>query len=193
MEVVIAERTFIEREFSSLHAENPDLFKWCVSLVQENMEFRHSKSLHLPWCKKKKTEELGDELTRVIVIQDAFNLKPAAFASYQITSEPDLNDRPVPCLYWYELQVSKDYRGLGVGGYLVGRVQRIAKMNADKCHKIMLTAFKPLPNNRIYKSPIAFYSKHGFKADPISPSQCLKAKEAAGYDYEIMSKSVSDL
>lgn len=111
-------------------------------------------------------------------------------ASYQLTTELDMEDRPVPCLYWYELQVSKEYRNCGLGGYLVDCIENIALENSDRCEKIILTAFKALPKNRLYRSPIDFYSRHGFAPDPISPSQCLSARDAVAYDYEIMSKPV---
>lgn len=153
------------------------------------MEFRHSKSKFLPWSKKAKLEELQDSLTRIILIYNS-DQKPIAFASYQLTTEPDMKDIPIPCLYWYELHVVKEYRKSGVGSQLVEVIQEIARFNGDKCKKIMLTAFKALPNNRIYRSPIEFYLKHGFKFDPISPSKCLKPRDAILYDYEIMSKEL---
>ncbi len=74
-----------------------EVFKWCLNLVVEHMEFRHSKSSSLPWSKSKKVSELKDPLTCFLI---AFSEKqPVAFASYQFTSEPDLDDKPVPCLY----------------------------------------------------------------------------------------------
>lgn len=177
------------REFDSLISESPELFKWCFDLTKDNMEFRHSKSQFLPWCKKTKLQELQDPLTRFIIIFDTLQ-NPVAFASYQLTTEPDMQDVPIPCLYWYELHVVKEYRSFGLGGYLVTAIEEIAQKNISNCQKIMLTAFKPLPRNKLYRSPIDFYIRHGFKFDPISPSQCLKPKEAALYDYEIMSKDV---
>lgn len=151
------------------------------------MEFRHSKSQYLPWCKKTKLEELQNPLTRAIIIFDASE-QPVSFASYQLTTEPDIQNVPVPVLYLYELQVIKDCRNSGLGSYLVSSIEEIAKTNASQCRKIMLTAFKSLPKNKLYQSPIGFYTRYGFKFDPISPSQCLKSKDAAIYDYEIMSK-----
>lgn len=189
MEFECHERFFRRQEFSNLYAESSILFNWCINLIQENMEFRHSKSQHIPWNKKTKIAELQDPLTKVIVIFTP-ELKPVAFSTYQITSEPDVNEIPVPCLYCYELQVLKEFRGFGLGSYLVKCIYQIAQDNTEKCHKIMLTAFKSLPRNRLYRSPIDFYSRHGFKPDPISPSQCLKPRESSKYDYEIMSKPV---
>ena len=153
------------------------------------MEFRHTKSKFLPWNKKTKIAELNDPLTRVIVIfsQDQ---KPVGFAAYQLTSEPDLEDIPVPCLYWYELQIVKEYQSSGLGSHLVQCIEELARVNSGQCQKIMLTAFKALPRNKFYRSPIKFYMRHGFQPDQISPSRCLKARDAAIYDYEIMSKSI---
>lgn len=185
-------RAFIRKDFVNLSSESSDLFKWCFNLIQENMEFRHSKSKYLSWNKKTKLAELQDPLTRVIVIFSDHE-KPVGFASYQLTTEPDLNDVSIPCLYWYELHIIKEFRSSGLGSYLMKCIERIAEANSDKCEKIILTAFKPLPNNRLYRSPIEFYVKHGFKADPISPSRCLKSREAQEYDYEIMSKDVASL
>lgn len=75
-----------------------DLFKWCLNLIIEHMEFRHSKSATLPWNKKQKIAEMKDPLTRYLVFLDD-SKAPVAFASYQLTSEPDLDEKPVPCLY----------------------------------------------------------------------------------------------
>lgn len=74
-----------------------EVFKWCLALVVEHMEFRHSKSPSLPWSKSKKISELKDPITRFLVVFQ--ELKPIAFASFQVTSEPDLDDTPIPCLY----------------------------------------------------------------------------------------------
>ena len=183
-------RTFWRRDFDCLNTDSPELFKWCFNLIKENMEFRHSKSQYLPWSKKTKLEELQDPLTRAIILYDSVH-NPVAFASYQLTTELDMQDVPIPCLYWYELHVLKDYRNFGLGGYLVAAIEEVARKNIEICQKIMLTAFKPLPRNKLYRSPIDFYLRNGFKFDPISPSQCLKSKDAALYDYEIMSKEIS--
>lgn len=189
MEFECKGRIFWRREFDNLISDSPELFKWCFNLIKENMEFRHSKSKYLPWCKKTKLEELQDPSTRIIILFDASE-SPVAFASYQFSTEPDLQDVPIPCLYWYELHVMKECRNFGLGGYLVATIEEVAKNNSDKCQKIMLTAFKKLPRNSLYRSPIDFYIRHGFKFDPISPSQCLKPKDAVAYDYEIMSKEL---
>ena len=180
-------RTFSRKDFDNLNTESPDLFKWCINLIQENVEFRHSKSEYLPWSKKLKIEELSSPHTRVIVIFESTG-KPIAFVSYQMGTEAPSPEDPEPNLYIYELHVTKEFRGLGLGTYLVKIIEEIGRANPEKCRKIMLTAFKPLKNNRMYKSPIEFYRNHEFKLDPTSPSQCLKASYAAVYDYEIMSK-----
>jgi GNAT superfamily N-acetyltransferase len=87
----------------------------------------------------------------------------------------------------YELHVKKDQRGLGIGSFLLKLVEDVGKQN--KLPKIMLTAFhEVLKFKKSFISPINFYKRHGFTFDPISPSQCLPAKEAKNYDYEIMSK-----
>ena len=184
MEFECGGRTFSRQNFDNLRTESPNLFKWCIDLVQENVEFRHSKSEYLPWSKKTKISELEDPKTRVIVIFEHTG-NPVAFVSYQMGTE-DL----VPHLYLYELHVVKGLRSFGLGSCLVKIVEGIGRADPEKCRKIILTAFKPLKHNRMYRSPIEFYHKHGFKLDPTSPSQCLKARDAAVYDYEIMSKDV---
>ncbi len=84
----------------------------------------------------------------------------------------------------------KAYQNSGLGSVLLGKIEEIAgACGGQICEKIFLTAFKALPKNRLYKSPISFYLKHGFQVDPISPSRCLTfKKEASLYDYEILSK-----
>ena len=189
MEFECGGRTFSRQDFDNLNAESPDLFKWCINLIQENVEFRHSKSEYLPWSKKTKIEELDNPHTRVIMIFES--MKPVAFVSYQMGAESSSSNDFEHNLYIYELHVAKGFRSLGLGTFLVKIVEEIGRSNPDKCHKIMLTAFKPLKNKRMYRSPIDFYRNHGFKYDPTSPSQCLKARDAAVYDYEIMSKNMN--
>lgn len=190
MEFECSGRTFLRKSFDN-STSKPDstLLKWILILIRDNMEFRHSKSQFLPWKLASKEAELNDLSTKFEVVY--FCDKPVAFASYQITTEPDLCDVPIPCLYLYELHVIKEFRSAGLGSYLIKCIHEIASQNSDKCDKIFLTAFQALKNNRLFKSPIAFYLRHGFKPDPISPSQCLKPKEAKFYDYEILSKVVN--
>lgn len=90
----------------------------------------------------------------------------------------------------YELHVSKGHQGSGLGSALLREVETIARQNSHRCEKLMLTAFKALPRSRVYRTPLPFYHRHGYRPDPISPSQCLSPKEAALYDYEILSKAV---
>ena len=78
---------------------SPELFKWCLNLVVENMEFRHSKSPALPWNRDKKISELKDPITNFLILFESDSRKPVAFASYQFTNEPDLNEVPIPCIY----------------------------------------------------------------------------------------------
>lgn len=184
MEFECGGRTFSRQDFGNLKTESPNLFKWCIDLIQENVEFRHSKSEFLPWSKKLKISELEDSRTKVIVIAEPSTGKPVAFVSYQMGTDLE------PDLYIYELHVVKGFRGFGLGTCLVKIIEEIGDANREKCHKIMLTAFKPLKNNRLYRSPIEFYLGHGYKLDPTSPSQCLKPRNAAVYDYEIMSKDI---
>lgn len=195
MEFECGGRTFSRQDFDDLKAESPNLFKWCINLIQENVEFRHSKSEYLPWSKKLKISELEDPKTRVIVMAEPSTEKPVAFVSYQMGTgtDPLFADDLEPHLYIYELHVAKGFRGLGLGTCLVKMIEAFGGVNREKekCRKIMLTAFKPLKNNRMYRSPIEFYLRHGYKLDPTSPSQCLKARDAAAYDYEIMSKDLN--
>lgn len=169
-------------------APDAELVRWCLALVTENMKQRHDRSENLPWCRETKLEALVSPLTRFVVLYDAD--RPVAFTAYQLTTEPDLDDIPVPCLYCYELQVARECRSRGLGSMLLAALEVIAAARPDECHQIMLTAFHPLPRTRSYRSPIGFYERHGFAPDRISPSQCLKPRLARRYDYEIMSKRV---
>ncbi len=83
-------------EFTSSNIPD-DLKKCALRLITDNMEFRHSKSASLPWSKKKKLAELEDPLTKFLIVQ--FGDILVAFASYQITTEADINDQQTPCLY----------------------------------------------------------------------------------------------
>ena len=160
----------------------------------------------MPWNKSAKIAEFKDPLTRFLVIFSEKSKDPVAFASYQLTTEPDVNDQPIPVVYWYytwylnsfclilfffssyEIHVKKDFRGFGLGKHLIGLLESIGRQESK--HKIMLTAFQATPLARMFTSPIKFYERLGYSPDPISPSQYLSKKEARHYDYEILSKSL---
>ncbi|KAG2366601.1 acyl-CoA N-acyltransferase [Suillus spraguei] len=88
-------------------------------------------------------------------------------------------------VYCYELQVTKESRGLGVGKLLMGSLFDIGSQWMMK--NVMLTVF------RANSAASAFYKSVGFDLDPSSPGYVEEddwQEEELDCDYVILSKSI---
>lgn len=103
---------------------------------------------------------------------------PAAFLNYKLTSEEDLRGQKFAVAYCYELQVDALHQGQRLGSLLLAELERRVKKQMKR-PLVMLTCFKA--NQRA----LAFYQRHGYAPDPISPSRC---NPKGRCDYEILSK-----
>lgn len=109
---------------------------------------------------------------------------PVAFLSYLATQEPDCRDRLRPVLYCYELQVSEGHRGGGLGSRLLGMLEEEARRRLRR-PIVMLTCFAR------NTAALRFYHRHGYRPDPISPSECCRRPGDPPIEYEILSKALS--
>ena len=189
-QITIGSRLFLQKTLKNATDSDPsvNLIKDLYNIIADHVHARHQQSKFLSWDRTEILAQLTEPDTEFIILFDAETV--AAFTCYQFSTENDMNDLPVPVLYCYQLHVLRAYRGLGLGTLLLSQLEALARANPERAHKIMLTAFKPLPRLKWYKSPVEFYTKLGYCPDPISPSQCLKAAESRNYDYEILSKNV---
>ncbi len=97
---------------------------------------------------------------------------PVAFCHFRFDMEEEEN-----VLYLYEIQIAPEYRGRGLGSFLIRMMELIS--NRTKMSKIMLTM--QVRNKRAQ----AFYERCGFVLDPSSPT----GRQAAREGYKIYCKS----
>ncbi|KAF9167718.1 N-alpha-acetyltransferase 40 [Mortierella sp. AD010] len=133
------------------------------------------------WCREDKEEEMQDTTSRYLI---AFHDKtPVGMIHFQFVEEETMTDRDAEVVYCYEIQVTRDYQRRGIGEYLIGLLETIGK--ATSMEKVMLTVFKA------NKDAIKFYLER-LQYDEISPCICLTRGRASRFDYEILSKPLSD-
>ncbi|PVU98772.1 hypothetical protein BB559_001277 [Furculomyces boomerangus] len=97
------------------------------------------------------------------------NCSVICFTSFMFTFEETNSDYEIPVLYCYELQVTGEFRGQGLGKSLIESLKAIGKMH--KMKKLMLTTYKDNTNATL------FYKKIGFSVDEISPSKYISSSE----------------
>jgi GNAT superfamily N-acetyltransferase len=151
----------------------PESLEGCMDLFQKNMADLYRRSnwgLDLDGKRK----EMNHEHARFLLVRDQEG-ELVAFLHFRF----DVNDDDEPTeevLYIYELQIARNYTGMGIGRRLVAITELVALRTDMK--KVMLTVFKA--NADAYR----FYTKRmNYHIDPMSPSQ--HGEEA---DYEILSK-----
>ncbi|PVV03303.1 hypothetical protein BB560_002227 [Smittium megazygosporum] len=83
------------------------------------------------------------------------------FVAFDFSFEETDDDYMIPVLYCYEIQVSSEYQGIGIGERLLKSMKLVAKDFQMK--KVMLTCFTT------NTSAIKFYKRHRFISDEISP------------------------
>ncbi|CAO3637570.1 unnamed protein product [Cunninghamella echinulata] len=113
--------------------------------------------------------------------------KYLGYLMFQMVQEETMeeDDRMADVAYCYELQLTEQARNQGLGEYLMNLLMDIG--NYWKLEKVMLTVFKD------NKGAFRFYTKKmGFKLDEISPGACLPPRKAKQFDYEILSKPLSN-
>lgn len=128
------------------------------------------------WNPKQKEKEFKHETARFLIcsIQSSEKKDLVAFVHFRF----ELDDEGKhPVVYCYEIQVSKEWQGKGLGKHLMHLLHLIG--DRFKMNKVMLTCFK---HN---EGTLSFYEKLGYTLDVCSPSKC--GQEA---DYEILSKRI---
>ncbi|BEJ15547.1 hypothetical protein CspHIS471_0501520 [Cutaneotrichosporon sp. HIS471] len=113
------------------------------------------------------------------------------FASFRFDTEDTMGSEDVEVVYCYELQLSEQARGMGLGAILMAELEGIGSRRGMT--KSMLTC---LANNT---AALAFYAKAGYTPDEIDPT---RIAEEGGWedvdsdgedrrpDYRILSKLV---
>mmetsp|Transcript_47010 Transcript_47010/g.152378 ORF Transcript_47010/g.152378 Transcript_47010/m.152378 type:complete len:250 (-) Transcript_47010:366-1115(-) len=149
---------------------------FCFALLKRNME---SLRLDAGWGFNDSGERatLRDEESHFLILrpsgQEDAAASPAGFCMYRWILEGECT-----VLYVYELQLTAEYRGKGLGKFVMQLLELLA--NKHKMQFIMLTVFK---NN---DGAMRFYlDRLKYSVDETSPSRCAVDDESS---YEILSK-----
>ena len=134
-----------------------DLF----ALFEANMKDMYDKTWG--WNKEDKIKELFAPTSKFLMIEDNDDAdKIVAFTTFRFEWD-DEEEPEYPVLYCYELQISDDHQGKGIGKRLMELLVQFQK--ACLMRKVMLTCFK------INTMAMSFYLKNGFYIDECSPSK----------------------
>lgn len=146
-----------------------DQFDLMLQLTEDNMKEFYEQS-SWGWSRESKLKEFQHKSAIFLVLENVDQL----IAFCHLRFEYGTDDYEA-CVYCYELQVLEEYRGKGVGKYLMNILSLLA--DHFQIHKVMLTVFK--------HNPIAmnfYFNALKFKIDKSSPSKFDQV-----FDYEILS------
>eukprot|EP00545_Synedropsis_sp_CCMP1620_P008162 CAMPEP_0119028860 /NCGR_PEP_ID=MMETSP1176-20130426/39682_1 /TAXON_ID=265551 /ORGANISM="Synedropsis recta cf, Strain CCMP1620" /LENGTH=211 /DNA_ID=CAMNT_0006985097 /DNA_START=49 /DNA_END=684 /DNA_ORIENTATION=+ len=154
----------------------PPLLQSCMDMFEDNMGQLYSDSswgLNLP---EKRAELDHNDARFLLVMSGDDDKKEGSLVGYcHFRFDTDDDDDPKELVgYVYELQVSKDFQGHGVGRRLMDIVHEVAKKAS--LSKVMLTVFDA------NEGAARFYNTLGYVIDELSPGE-----EA---DYKMMSKTM---
>ncbi|KAL6892721.1 acyl-CoA N-acyltransferase [Trichoderma longibrachiatum] len=165
-------------DFLSSHELSKDDFKHCFDIIESTSgaDYRNSSVGWHPAMKKK--EMKSPDLRYILVRDDQGAVK--GFTSLMPTFE---NHEPV--LYCYEVHLTPELRGSGLGKHLMAQLITIAE-NIPLTRKVMLTCFTSNING------LKFYEKLGFTKDEFSPrDRTLRGGKVVKPDYVILSRGTS--
>lgn len=167
------------------------LMDWMFDLTKTNMKSMYEECKGWGWDDDGKYKELDHEDARFLVVSccSADSSKgsttrgvnkdivenPMAFVHMRYETEARL-----PIVYVYEIQVSKEHRGLKLGWWLMKSVEALGRFFTFSL--VMLTVFC---NNVQARE---FYSRLGYSVDPSSPTDC---QDNPGY--LILSKRIDSM
>ncbi|TFB07294.1 hypothetical protein CCMA1212_000797 [Trichoderma ghanense] len=165
-------------EFLSSHELSKDDFKACFDIIEltSGADYKSSSVGWHPAMKKK--EMKSPDLRYILVKDDTGTVK--GFTSLMPTFE---NHEPV--LYCYEVHLTPDLQGSGLGKHLMAQLIAIAE-NIPSTKKVMLTCFTSNANG------LKFYEKLGFTKDEFSPrDRTLRGGKVVKPDYVILSRGTA--
>lgn len=143
------------------------------------------------WHPKRKKREMKEQEMRYLTVrrsswgadkQERHDSNFQGFLSFMLTHD---STPAMPVLYIYEIHLSKEVRGKGLGLHLLKTAEAIARKTGVK--KVMLTSFLSNTN------ALSFYQKHGFRTDACSPGDRRTRNKVVKADYVIMSKEVDSM
>jgi ribosomal protein S18 acetylase RimI-like enzyme len=168
-----------------------ELLKACFKLLARTSSADYKASSR-GWSPKEKKEEMRDpEMWYILVQRGHRKSKPVSpaqsvlgFLSFMIThDDPPLNHITVG--YIYEVHLSDEFRGIGLGSFLIGQAERIVSELGLK--KMMLTVFTRNKGAR------RLYERLGYTKDQCSPSDRSTRRGIVEADYAILSKKLRQI
>ena len=156
---------------------SPLEFTACFDLVASTSSSTYSNSSK-GWSPNKKRKEMRlPDLRYLLLKQDTAAEAPVeGFISFMLTYEDGQE-----VIYCYEIHLTPQLCGLGIGKYLMGLMEGVGRKAGVE--KAMLTVF------RENQQGLAFYEKLGYSADDFSPQpRKLRNGVIKKADYSILSK-----
>ena len=161
----------------SAYSIEPQELRTCLDLIEATSKKDYLNS-SIGWQPRKKLEEMKLLDLRYLLVRQKTSLIPEAFASFMITYEDK-----VEVVYLYEIHLSTQLRGKGLGKMLMSLVEGAGRKAGMK--KLMLTVFA---SNKAAKS---FYKGLGYGVDEYSPEpRRLRSGVIKEPDYAILSKEL---
>ncbi|XP_066954755.1 N-alpha-acetyltransferase 40 [Macrobrachium rosenbergii] len=148
----------------------PEVLEWAITLCQTNMQPLYEQSQR-GWRANEKREEMTEEEAWYLIAYDVNLDKPIGFSHFRF--DMDYGDE---VLYCYELQLEPEYRGKGLGRFLLQVLELMAFSN--QMVKVVLTVFKHNPRG------LSFFKKCRYDIDETSPEDDIDDP----VDYRILSK-----
>ncbi|ETN63960.1 N-acetyltransferase 11 [Anopheles darlingi] len=144
--------------------------QWAFKLAERNVGPQY-RACSLGWQPKIKQKDLSKPWARYLLAVDRATGKPVGYTMFRF----DL-DYGRAVLYCYELQISAEYQGHGLGAFIMQALEQVAR--GLSLERLVLTVLK---NN---EGGMRFYRRLGYEIDETSPD---KLEDAP---YEILSKSM---
>ncbi|EPX70909.1 histone N-acetyltransferase [Schizosaccharomyces octosporus yFS286] len=165
------EKGGLTMEFYPLIEKNA--LKESFALVKENMQTLYENSV-LSWDEEEKWKEMSMDTLHYVCLYTIEHHKLIGFMSFEETIEADL-----PCLYLYELQITKDMRRKGCGSWLMKQLTRIAEQR--RIPYLFLTVFGK------NEQALQFYHRFHFSPHATSPQpKKFRSGKVVHPDYYIM-------
>ncbi|KAG8719133.1 hypothetical protein FRC09_011580 [Ceratobasidium sp. 395] len=122
------------------------------ALFETNMRdiYIEAKDPYLKWNPTKKKRELFDKKSRYIILEAEDQSDLAAFCMFRFETEENTEGTMEFVVYIYEIQVSKEFQGLGICRRIFDALERLG--SEYQAQLIMLTVFRCNPDAiTIYK------------------------------------------
>ncbi|XP_063675467.1 N-alpha-acetyltransferase 40-like [Bolinopsis microptera] len=155
--------------------DDGDTFETIYQILEGNMKAEYD-ACYWGWNEKDKRDELKEKNPWFLVAKNSEG-QTVAFSHFKFDF-----DEEIAVLYCYEVQVTEEMRGKGVGKFLMQILELIG--SKAEMQKIMITVFKHNPRAIHFFADILKY------ADDETSPKFMDPMDEKDYCYEIMSKTL---